>query len=299
VPQSLTPIAIPDVDPGAMTTSVPKVLTALLPLWVANVPTVWKQMGLAVAGCGGRLRSAHPTIVYLFDRIGEQMQAVLFHPCSRLDRWPEMDILRVMHDCYVNGRDILNSTLVPDNKPRPRATEAGAQSIPFRAWALPFFGSYVRNQQILLWARRNLELMTMLMQSPENAFTYGFSQQFLDLVAVPLRENYKFMLINLLKIDPVKVTDVYIATEADFAAYAAAQKSVDRNLIQNAGSIDPLWTPSAQDRTWCAGAFTYSQIAPLLRVWSETAAPAVPDTGDGASSGVPTAAVSGGINTTT
>ncbi|MDD4888288.1 MAG: hypothetical protein PHU85_00015 [Phycisphaerae bacterium] len=295
LPANLTPIAVPDVDPGAATVSIPKVLTALMPLWVANVPDVWKQMGLAVAGCGGRLRTAHPNIAYLFNRIGEHMSAVLFHQCARLDRWPEMDVLKVMHDCYVNARDLLNSTLVADNKERPRATETGAQSIPFRAWVMPFYGSYVRNEQIVLWARRNLELMTSLMLSPENSFTYGFSQQFVDRVAVPLRENYKWMLINLMKVDPAKVTDAYVATQADFDAYAAAKNSVDRNLVQNQGSLDPLWTPSANDRTWCAGAYTYLQIAPLLRVWSETAAPAVPDEATGAGSSAATA--SGGIST--
>lgn len=296
----LTPAAIPDLDMGAMTVSIPKVLTALLPLWVANVPTVWQQMGLAVAGCGGRLRTAHPMIAYLYDRIGEHSQAVMFHQCARLDRWPEMDVLRVMHNCYVNARDLLNSTLVPDNTERPRATQIGAQAIAFRAWVLPFFGNYVRNQQILLWARRNMELMTMLIQSSENGFTYGFSQQFLNQVAVPLRENYKFMLVNLLKVDPAKVTDTYVATDADFAAYNSSKNSVDANLIQNQGSVDPLWTPSSNDRTWCAGAYTYSQIAPLLRVWPETAAPAVPDTTTSAAGTTETsAAAAGGIATTT
>ena len=298
IPESLTPIAIPDIDPGAMTTVVPKTLRSLLPLWVANVSPVWKQMGLAVAGCGGRLRTAHPDIIYLFDRIGEHMQAVLFHPCARLDRWPEIDVLRVMHNCYTNATNLLNSTLVVDSKVRPRATEIGAQSNSFRAWVMPFFGSYVRNQQIMLWARRSMELMTMLLQSPENEFGYGFSQQFVNLVAIPLRTNYQWMLVNLLKVDPTKVTDAYLATEVDFAAYSPATVSVDRNLVGNAGSIDPLWVPSANDRSWCAGGFTYSQIAPLLRVWSETAAPAIPETSDGTSA-VTEPVAAGGINTST
>jgi hypothetical protein len=242
-------------------------------------------------------------VEYLYNRIGEHLQAVMFHPCARLDRWPEMDILRVMHNCYTNARDLLNSNLIADSVERPRATEIGAQSIAFRAWVLPFFGNYVRNQQILLWARRNLELMTMLINSSENAFSYGFSQQFVNKIAVPLNENYRFMLINLLKVDPAKVTNAYVAVEADFAAYAASTKSVDANLIQSEGTIDPLWVPTANDRTWCAGAYTFAQIAPLLKTWPENAAPAIAEGSSGSGSTSSGASGSGqaagGINTTT
>ena len=297
-PAVLTPAVIPDLTTGAMTVKIPALLTSILPLWVSGATEVWRQMGLAVAGCGGRLKTAHPTVNFMLNRVGEHLQAVMFHPCARLTRWPEMDVLRVMHNCYVNARDLLNSTLVPDNTERPRATQVGAQAIAFRCWVMPFYGSYVRNEYIAMWARRSMELMTMLMQADENMFSYGFSQQFVNLVAVPLRENYKFMLVNLLKVDPTKVTDTYVATDADFAAYAAALKSTDDNLVGNAGSIDPLWTPSANDRSWCAGAFTYAQLAPLLSVWPETAAPAIPDSTAAATS-TTGATSTGGINTTT
>jgi hypothetical protein len=293
-PGILTPVAVPDIQPGALSSTIPPVLTSLLPLWVGNVPAVWQQMGLAVPGCGGRLRTGHPGVEYLYSRVAEHTQAVMFHPCARLDRWPEMDVLRVMHDCYINARDLLNSALVPDAAVRPRATISGAQSIPFKCYPMPFYGNYVRNAQIALWAKRNMEFMTLLMLSDENSFTYGFSQIFVNQVAVPLRENYRWMLINLLKVPVEKVTETYVALEADFTAYAAAKVSVDRNLINNQGSIDPLWTPSPNDKAWTVGAYTYLEAAPLMRIWPETAAPAVAT--DDRAAGLQ--AAQGGINTT-
>jgi hypothetical protein len=295
-PAILNPISVPNTDPGAMNVPIPAQLHSSLPLWAANTPTVWQQMGLAGPGCAGRLRTAHPDVAHLFSRIGEHAQAVLFHPCARLDRWPEMDVLKVMHNCYVNARDILNSKLIQDAVDRPRATAPGAQSISFRCYFMPFFGPYLRNAQIQLWAMRIMELMTMLITADENAFTYGFSQQFVNRVAVPLRTIYKDMLVTLLKVDLTKVTDEYIATDADFAAYAAAQNSVDSNLVNNQGSLDPLWTPSPKDRQWCVGAYTYLEAAPLLRVWPETAAPAIPTTVD--TGGTAASVATGGINTT-
>ena len=298
-PAILNPIVVPKIDPGAMYTNIPEQLHSLLPLWCANVPSVWQQMGLAVPGCGGRLRTAHPNIEYLFARVAEHTQAVLFHPCSRLDRWPEMDVLRTMHNCYINARDLLNSWLVPDAAIRPRASITGAQSIPFKCYFMPFYGAYVRNAQINLWAKRMMELMTMLVYSDENAFTYGLSQGFVNQVAVPLRDTYRFMLINMLKVPAANVNDIYVATEADFATYAAAKSSVDQNLVNNQGSIDPLWTPSPADKAWCVGAYTYLEAAPLLRVWPETSSPAIAaQTAAANSGGGTTQAVAGGINTT-
>ena len=209
-----------------------------------------------------------------------------------------MDVLRVMHDCYINARDLLNSWLVADAQVRPRATITGVQSIPFRCYFMPFYGSYVRNAQIGLWGRRMMELMSMLIVSDENAFTYGMSQGFVNQVAVPLRDTYQFMLVNLLKVDPAKVTDTYVATDEDFAAYAAAKNSVDQNLVNNQGSIDPLWTPSAADKAWCVGAYTYLEAAPLLRIWPETASPAIATGGSSQSGSSAAAAASGGISTT-
>src|SRR3972149_688295 len=206
-PSILTPIMMPKTNPGAMIADIPSVLHSFAPLWVRNVAAPYSQMGLAAAGCGGRLRTAHPNIEFLFNKVAEHAQAVLFHPCARMNRWPEIDVLKTMHKCYVNAALLLNASLYTDSTERPRASIMGAQAIPFKCYFMPFYGSYLRNSQIKLWGQRIMELLTMLIYNDENSFTYGFSQSFVNQVAVPLRDMYKFMLVTLLKVDLAKVTD--------------------------------------------------------------------------------------------
>lgn len=294
-PPVLNPIVVPDLDPGAMNTEIPSQLHTTVPLWARNVAPVWQQMGLAVPGCGGRLRTANPNISLLFDRVGQHVQSIAFHPCARMSTWPEVDILKTMHTCYINARDFLNSRLIADSVIRPRATVVGSQAIPFKCYFMPFYGPYLRNGEIRFWLMRIMELMTHLMVADENAFSYGLGQLFVDQVAVPLRDSYQFMLANLLKVDPTKITDEYVATDADFAAYNAAKNSASTNLANSQGSIDPTWHPSAMDRQWCAGAYTYLEAAPLLAIYPEGSAPAPASIVTGQTA---LDAAIGGINTT-
>jgi hypothetical protein len=255
-----------------------------VPLWVANVELPWSQMGLATAGCGGRLRTEHPMLLYLYNAIGLHTAQVAWHQCARQLTWPEMDILRTMHNGYLNARDILNSSLVKDSEVRERPTVEGGQTLAFPAWVMPYYGPYMANPQIRLWLQHNLELLTYLITCDENRYRYGFAQGFLNAVAVPIRDNYQFMLLHLLKLDPTKITDDYIATEEDFAGYEATKNSMNYNVGQAAGAIDPGWHPTSQDRAWAMGAFTYSQLVPILDLWPESAC-AAPSTGTTASTG--------------
>jgi len=158
----------------------------------------WSRFGLAVPNYSDDTKSQNDTIRYLTDVVGRNLQAIMWHPDSRLRTPPSINTLTRIHKLCTRARSILHGRAVPASTLNMESAHALPAPEEFLVYPTPYFK--VRNQWLKQYAGLILLSMTEAMQHQENAKPLEISEGFAGLIGQYVQRVYRLMATELFRV---------------------------------------------------------------------------------------------------
>lgn len=233
-----------------------------------NVPG-WEDQGLAVPNWGNMERTQNSEIRYLTEVVGRNLQAIMFHPDTRLTSPPTLNTLTRIHKLCTRFRDIVSARMVREGVGelyQPESQHAMPAAEEFVVFPVPFFT--VRNRWLKEYCQLILLFLTESMQDQENARPLQISEAFAKRVSPYIQRVYKLMATELLRVPEADAEKPdFTISAAQLAAYAPSQYFTATELIDVAAKPEEVSTEL--DRTVLQAGIPISRL-PKLPYWPES-----------------------------
>lgn len=230
-----------------------------------NVPG-WSELGLAVPNWGKMERTQNGEIRYLTEVVGRNLQAIMFHPDTRLTSPPTLNTLTRIHKLCTRFREIITARMVKEGVGElyaPESSHAMPAAEEFVVFPTPFFT--VRNRWLKEYSQLILLCLTECMQDQENARPMQISQAFASRVSPFIQRVYKLMATELLKVPEADAEKPdFTLSSAQLAAYAPSQWFTSTELIDVGAKPEEVSTE--EDRTVLQAGIAVSML-PKLPFW--------------------------------
>lgn len=201
----------------------------------------WKDLGLAVPNFGNDPTSVNDTIRYLTEVTGRNLQAVMFHPDSRLRTPPSVNTLIRLHKLCTRARVILAGRAVPNGTPNMESIHTNPAPEAFLAFPVPYFK--VRNPWLKQYCGLVMTAISEAWQHQENAKPIEISQAFAGLFGQYIQRVYRLMSTELLAQDPAKAADpAFTLLDDSFKAYDPTKFFTSTELIDTVPDFDDIPT---------------------------------------------------------
>lgn len=196
----------------------------------------WAEHGLAVPNYGNDLTSQNDTIRNLTEVVGRNLQAIMFHPDSRLRTPPSINTLTRLHKLCTRARSILAGRAVAPSTPNLEPAHALPSPEQFLVFPAPYFR--VRNTWLKQYAGLALLCLTEAMQHQENARPIEISTTFAGHVGQYLHRIYRLMSTELFRVPLAEAEKLdFTLSDEQLKSYNPGQWFTQTEMIDTVPSL--------------------------------------------------------------